>query len=336
MSGKTGIAWSDMTWNPTIGCKRVSAGCDHCYAFQLHDQRHIAWKRGRWNSAPTQYHLPFSKVQLMPERIEDPLHWRKPRRVFVNSMSDLFHEDVPGSFINQVWNTMFNARHHTYQILTKRPERLLEWTRTKAAYTHWPIEDIWPDWIWLGVSVENQQAADERIPLLLQTPAAVRFLSCEPLLGPVDLVPWLKLGWVCELCHRRDTSRSLPDGWELVLQSAVCHECRELARVNGGIMNAYGGMFAQGPDPRPWRSGLHWIIVGGESGAHSRPMDLAWVESLVEQCQYPHLPVFVKQLGTVWAKASHAKEHHGGDIVEWPEALRIREFPQTREAVHSA
>src|SRR5690348_14696881 len=171
MSGKSPIQWTDASWNPVVGCKRVSAGCDHCYAFQLHDQRHIAWKRGRWDAAPKQYRLPFSKVQLLPERLNDPLRWRKPRRVFVNSMSDLFHEDVPGEFINQVWNTMRNAKQHTYQILTKRPERLLEWTQTKARATGWPINEIWPDWIWLGVSVENQAAADERIPVLLETPA---------------------------------------------------------------------------------------------------------------------------------------------------------------------
>ena len=198
MSGKSGIQWTagddgaqGYVWNPVVGCTRVSAGCNHCYAFALHDQRHIAWKRGRWPSAPAQYHQPFSHVQLLPDRVDDPYHWRKPRRVFVNSMSDLFHPYVPASFINEVWMTMFHARRHTYQILTKRPERLREWTEGKALATGWPIEDIWPDWMWLGVSVEDQAAADERIPLLLQTPARVRFLSCEPLLGPVDLSPWL-------------------------------------------------------------------------------------------------------------------------------------------------
>jgi protein gp37 len=180
----TAIQWTDASWNPVVGCKRVSAGCDHCYAFQLHDQRHIAWKRGRFPGAPKQYHVPFSQVQLLPERLSDPLHWRKPRRVFVNSMSDLFHEDVPDEFILDVWATMRIAKQHTFQILTKRPERMRDWVRKWASTPTY-------DNIWLGVSVENQAAADERIPLLLETPAAVRFLSCEPLLGPLDLNPWL-------------------------------------------------------------------------------------------------------------------------------------------------
>jgi protein gp37 len=286
MSGKSGIQWTaaddgtpGYTWNPVVGCKRVSAGCDHCYAFQLHDQRHIAWKRGRWDAAPKQYHLPFSKVQLLPERLEDPLHWRKPRRVFVNSMSDLFHEDVPGEFINQVWMTMRNAKQHTYQILTKRPERLLEWTQKKARATGWPINEIWPNWMWLGVSVENQAAADERIPLLLETPAAVRFLSCEPLLGPVNI--GMRPGYLYPAVVRQ---------WPI--------------------------------------DDLNWIIVGGESGPHARRLELSWVESLVDQCRMARVAAFVKQLGTRWAVEHRAHDRHGGDMSEWPEHLRVREYPE--------
>lgn len=275
MSGTSSIQWTDATWNPVVGCTRVSAGCDHCYAFQLHDQRHIAWKRGRWSSAPAQYHQPFSHVQLLPERLDDPLHWRKPRRIFVNSMSDLFHPDVPGEYINQVWHTMFNVRRHTYQILTKRPERLLEWTQRKAEATHWPIKDIWPSWIWLGVSVEDQAAADARIPLLLQTPAAVRFISAEPLLGPVTL-----------------------DDAALAL--------------------------------------LDWVIVGGESGPHARPMKLEWALPLLDQCREAGVPFFMKQLGTSLARYLGMHDRHGADIEEWRErhllpALDVREWPKTSQ-----
>lgn len=293
MSGKSPIQWTQTTWNPVVGCKRVSAGCDHCYAFALHDKRHVAWKRGTFPTAPAQYHKPFSQVQLMPERLDDPLHWRKPRMVFVNSMSDLFHEDVPGSFINDVWMTMRNAKRHTYQILTKRPERLLEWTRTKANATGWPIGEIWPRNVWLGVSVENQQAADERIPILLEAPAPVRFLSCEPLLGPVSLYPYL-------------TAQPGSLGVEL-----------RGVGLSGSV----------------YVPGIHWVIVGGESGPHARVMALPWAYMLQQQCDVAGVPLFVKQLGTVWAKEHHAKDHHGGDMEEWPEHLRVREFPQSDERV---
>lgn len=288
MAGKTGIQWTaaddgtpGMTWNPVVGCKRVSAGCDHCYAFDLHDKRHIAWKRGRWDSAPVQYHQPFSTVQLMPARLADPLHWRMPKRVFVNSMSDLFHESVPEEFIWRVWEVMLRTPQHTYQILTKRPERMRDLLTRRE-----PLPNVW-----LGVSVENQQTADERIPLLLQTPAAVRFLSCEPLLGPVDIERYLV------------KSRPYAPAFGCDAQAVAPHDA-----------------------PR-----LHWVIIGGESGSHARPMDLEWARSLIRQCRSPMVSAFVspfvKQLGTVWAREHHAHDHHGGDLSEWPVDLRIREFP---------
>src|SRR5258706_704857 len=127
------ISWTEATWSPVVGCKRVSAGCDHCYAFQLHDQRHVAWKRGRWPGAPQQYHKPFSQVQLLRERLSDPLKWRKPKLVFVNSMSDLFHVDVPDEFIAEIFAIMAMTPQHTYQVLTKRPERIRD---TVSSHTH--------------------------------------------------------------------------------------------------------------------------------------------------------------------------------------------------------
>ncbi len=146
-------------WNPITGCTRVSAGCDHCYAHAMHA------RFGKGPFTPT-FH---------PERLDEPLHWRKPSRVFVCSMGDLFHEDVTDEQITDVFHVMVSAPQHVFMLLTKRPERMREWIN--GAYTR----------IWLGVSVENQATADERIPILLQTPAAVRFVSCEPLLAPVDL-----------------------------------------------------------------------------------------------------------------------------------------------------
>ena len=169
--GKTTIEWATDTWNPTTGCSKVSAGCAHCYAERVAER---FWKDRA-----------FSEVQCHPDRLEQPLHWRKPRRVFVDSMSDLFHEDIPAEFISSVFEVMEKCPQHTFMILTKRPERML------ALLKIWSqaIEYIRPlPNVWLGVSVEDQKAADERIPLLLKTPAALLFVSCEPLLGPVDLL----------------------------------------------------------------------------------------------------------------------------------------------------
>lgn len=303
MSGKSNIQWTagddgvaGYTWNPVVGCTRVSAGCDHCYAFQLHDQRHVAWKRGRWPSAPEQYHQPFSRVQLLSDRLSAPAHWRTPRRVFVNSMSDLFHPDVPDEFIYAVFVVMRGLPQHTFQVLTKRPGRMHQfvtetWPKHAALYDGWlsglPRNTalVAPN-IWLGVSVENQAAADERIPLLLDTPAAVRFLSCEPLLGHVSLLPWMS---------------DSPDHAEYNLR-------------------AYGRS-------QP----LSWVILGGESGPHARAMELGWALSLREQCRAAGVPFFAKQLGSVMAKRLGLRDRHGGDTLEWPPELMVslygREWP---------
>lgn len=186
MSQRSNIEWTEATWNPVVGCTKVSPGCKNCYAEKLHNQRHKALLEGK--DLPAQYAEPFEKLATMPERLDAPLHWRKPRRIFVNSMSDLFHEDVPFEFIARVFGHMHSANWHTYQILTKRAARMrefVEWYRTtwlKGFESAWPKEY---GHVWLGVSVEDQQRADERVPELLRTPAAVRFLSAEPLLGGV-------------------------------------------------------------------------------------------------------------------------------------------------------
>lgn len=173
MGQKSSIEWTDRTWNPITGCTKVSPGCANCYAERITERFHGAGS--------------FAEVVLHPERLHQPLHWKEPSRIFVNSMSDLFHEDVPSEFIGHVFAVMALARKHTFQILTKRPERMrreirsLENVALEADCT-WPIPNVF-----LGVSVENQHFADERIPILLETPAAVRFISAEPLLGAVDL-----------------------------------------------------------------------------------------------------------------------------------------------------
>ncbi len=221
MSYKSEIEWTDATWNPVSGCTKVSPGCAHCYAESIT----LRFKRGG----------PFlpgkSTIKLHPERLKLPLSWNTPRRIFVNSMSDLFHEEVPLSFIREVFSVMERSPKHVFQILTKRHQRLAQLAP----------ELFWASNIWMGVSVENQVWADRRIPCLKQVPAIVRFLSCEPLLRPVDLSNHL--------------------------------------------------------------DGLHWVIVGGESGFKARRMDPNWVRSLRDQCHTANVPFFFKQWGGRTSKA---------------------------------
>lgn len=186
MSDNSAIEWTDATWNPVTGCDKVSPGCDNCYAERIVERFH---GKGA-----------FATVVRSEEKLYAPLHWRKPRRVFVNSMSDLFHDDVPAPFIARVFDVMRRTPQHTYQILTKRHGRM------RALMNDWAPVSGRPPWVhtgpwpppnaWLGVSVENQKWADIRIPALRATPAAVRMLSCEPLLGPLDSLDLTGIGWV--------------------------------------------------------------------------------------------------------------------------------------------
>jgi protein gp37 len=160
------IEWTDKTWNPVTGCTKISQGCKHCYAERLYERFH-----GKGS---------FRNITCHPDRLEHPLRWKKASMVFVNSMSDLFHEEVPFSFIYDVFIIMQKAHWHTFQVLTKRAQRMLEF------FVYAQFKEPIPN-VWVGVSVEDQKAADERIPVLLKIPAAKRFLSCEPLIGEVDL-----------------------------------------------------------------------------------------------------------------------------------------------------
>lgn len=249
MSDKSAIEWTDATWPLTYGCTKVSPGCAHCYIERTPPYR-MAGLRFERGDIP---------VTLKPERLDWPLRWRKPRRVFVCSLSDLFHDDVPSAFIRLAFGVMARTPQHTYQVLTKRPYRMLREVRAwlsdqdgseSPPGTVRPLPNVW-----LGVTVENQRFADERIPLLLQTPAAVRFLSCEPLLGPVDL---RALGIPTVV----DTDGNGNDTWY--------------------------------PDPNRC---IDWVIIGGESGPKHRPMDLAWARALRDQCAVAGVPFFMKQIG---------------------------------------
>jgi protein gp37 len=322
---QTGIEWTDATWNPVVGCRKVSEGCRHCYAKTLHDLRHAASKAGK--RVPLQYARPFEDVQVMPDRLEDPHHWRKPRRVFVNSVSDLFHEDVPDDFLARVFGVMRSEPRHTFQVLTKRPARMLDFlTRCRLCEHDWITHDgtnptafggtgvivgdpgTWPlPNVWLGVSVEDQQRADERIPHLLRTPAAVRFLSCEPLLGPVDL------GQGIEPVHADDCLNCGWDGERFIDKEKyeftsrgdlICPECGY----------ASGMTSAKASDES---AGIDWVIAGGESGTGARPMHPDWVRSLRDQCQAAGVAFFFKQ----WGEFIPADWDRGGPTGSFPVSL---------------
>ena len=176
MAEQTGIQWTDATWNPIRGCTQVSPGCAHCYAKAFAE---------RFRGVPNHPFTQGFDLRLVPEKLELPLGWKEPRRIFVNSMSDLYHEDVPEAYILQVFAVMNRASHHTFQILTKRHERLA------ALAPRLP----WAPNIWQGVSIENNRWA-RRADALRSVPAAVRFLSCEPLLGPLDTLNLDGIHWV--------------------------------------------------------------------------------------------------------------------------------------------
>ncbi len=307
MGTSTAIEWTDATWNPVRGCTRISEGCRNCYAERVaarfskpgqpfHGFAEMKDVGPRWTG----------KMALVEKHLEDPLRWKKPQRIFVNSMSDLFHEDLPFKDIKRVFDVMARARHHTFQVLTKRADNMLSF------FQAWGSQVVLPN-VWLGVSVEDQDAAKKRIPHLISTPAAVRFVSCEPLLGPID---FSKTG-----------ERTWP-------------------KVN-------------------WKPvSLDWAIVGGESGPGARPCDVRWIRRLVKI--EGRIPIFVKQLGghvidrndagfdghepDCWPEGTETDDWHedpsrqyqgadarvllrdpkGGDMDEWPEDLRVREFPQVR------
>lgn len=338
------IEWTDETWNPLRGCRRVSPGCEHCYA-ERQAARPILSGPGK----PYEGLVRIRRASMFgnplgpqwtgatagPDRLDEPLRWRKPRKVFVCSMSDLFYEGHSDEQIAHVFAIMGSCPQHTFQVLTKRAERMAAWfarrndnggAETWAAEWTARIRGVngWggdaPGWplpnVWIGVSVEDQQRASERLPHLLRVPAAVRWVSAEPLLGP------LVLGLLGTMPH--DISpRYAP----------VCER-------------------------------IHWVVTGGESGPGARPCDLAWIRALRDECQQAQVPVFVKQLGArptwgsgdapgqrgpariacinepsklCWSpkwcvEAGHCRDGaslkgKGGDPSEWPADLKVREFP---------
>jgi len=209
MSLNSAIEWTDATWNPTTGCDRVSAGCDHCYALTLAKRlKAMGNIRYQIDGSSGTSGIGFG-LTVHKDKLYEPLSWKKPRRVFVNSMSDLFHPRVPRNLILEIFDVMGEAHQHQFQVLTKRPRRMApiveDWCLTRA---HEPLSNVW-----LGTSVENQEWADRRVPLLVQAPAAVRFLSCEPLLGAITIQDTTKLDWVIVGGESGPQARSMDAEW---------------------------------------------------------------------------------------------------------------------------
>lgn len=254
----TAIEWTDTTWNPVTGCSKVSPGCAHCYAETL--SLRFGWSKLPWTPENAE-----ANVVLHPERLRKPFSWREPRMVFVNSMSDLFHEEIPLEFLAQVWDVMVRTPQHTYQILTKRPERIARALGPDGIgfyAVEGPVRFPQPN-IWLGTSIENMRWVG-RADALREMPAAVRFISAEPLLGP--LVEWM----VCGNCW------DWPD--------ADCIECEGLRRwPSMESLNL---------------TGIDWLIVGGESGPMHRPIKAEWVRDLRDLASFGEdTAFFFKQWG---------------------------------------
>ncbi|GAA3417653.1 DUF5131 family protein [Streptosporangium vulgare] len=312
----TKIEWATHVWNPTTGCDRVSAGCDNCYALTMAKRLKGMGAEKYQRDGDPKTSGPGFGVSEHRGTLNEPFGWRKPRRVFVNSMSDLFHESVSESFIAQVFATMASTPQHTYMILTKRHARMRSLLRKWAPITGappWVHTGPWPlPNVWLGVSVEDQRWADVRVPALLETPAAVRFLSCEPLLGPVDL-------------------RNLARGGALV-------DC-----LGGDVKSASDGVVYTGAP-----SVIDWVIVGGESGPGARPMHPAWARSLRDQCVTAGVAFHFKQWGAYrwiagsrWNAETACWEDHGSIPERVSKKLSGREldgrtwdeFPAAQSAV---
>jgi protein gp37 len=286
------IQWTEKTWNPLVGCSKASAGCKHCYAERdaprVLRRLEVVAKSGGALATVNAYRKALNlegktprwsgRAVPMPHKLMEPMRWSKPTLAFVNSMSDLFHPTVQDTYIATVFGVMAATPQHTYQVLTKHPDRASRWfdegRYARESETPWPLPNVW-----LGTSVEDQATADSRIPHLLACPAAVRWVSYEPALGPVDFWPFFS-------DSRGDGPRCNPDG----------------------------------------SSALGWVVVGGESGPNARPFDPAWAQGVIGQCHEAGVPAFVKQMGSAPVGMA-LKCRKGGDMEEWPEALRVRQYP---------
>lgn len=342
MSDRSSIEWTNSSWNPIrarrkdtgkVGwaCVKVSPGCQRCYAETLNGRNLPECGTGLDYTVPA---LSLVDFVIDEKTLEQPLRWKRPRKIFVGSMTDLFGEFVPDAFIDRIFAVMALCPQHTFIVLTKRAKRMREYFRAApwgqiemvaeeicleakrspviSAADMLSMNRIPLPNVWLGVSVEDQQRADERIPDLLATPAAVRWVSYEPALGPVDF-------WYPKTIY--------PDGPPRCCSGFEC-----------GCMGK--------PTEPPLIHGIDWIVVGGESGPGARPFNIAWARDTIRQCREAGVAVFVKQLGArphsihlnpnVTSQDDEIvtnyklKNRKGGDMAEWAEDLRVRDFPEVQ------
>jgi len=277
MADRSLIEWTDATWNVVTGCSRVSRGCQNCYAERLaatrlrhhSSRRGLVDANGRWTG----------EVRRNEQWLDQPLRWRKPRKIFVAAHGDLFHENVPGEWLDRIFAVMAAASIHVFQVLTKRPSRAREYLAGAArdrilpkvnryfnahgmSARKWPLSNIW-----LGTSIEDQRTADLRVDCLLHAPAAIRWISAEPLLGRIDL-----------LHLKPPTSRPT-------------------------TVDALRGMRHYAGTAMPAPAALDWVVAGGESGPRARPMRPEWARDLQRQCFLAEVPFFFKQWGGITSKA---------------------------------
>lgn len=345
MAENTEIQWPDHTFNPWLGCTKIGPGCKFCYAEAQMDKwlGRVKWGpagdrmrtseaywRGpiRWNKNLARgwvWRCENCNERLVTRGPREVLGdckscglsvWRNIRRekVFCASLADVF-EDNPQveDWLLDLLRLIFDTPYLDWLLLTKRPQNVIPfmddacWLETGCPM--FGSDEPLPRNVWLGTSVENQAAVDERIPQLAAVPARVRFLSVEPLLGPVSLWEWLAPNSMYKAyCHQKRTGHksygsAIDDDAGNI--KARCPDCEAVFCDN---------------DPQ-----VNWVIIGGESGPNARPLELAWVRDIVNQCRAAHVPVFVKQLGSVWAKQNGARHPKGGDMAEWPTDLRVRE-----------
>ncbi len=267
---RTKIEWTDTVWNPITGCTPISKGCRNCYAKRM-STRLV----GRYGYPKDD---PF-RVTFHPNRLEEPMRCKKPKRIFVCSMGDLFHEHVLDKWLHRIWEVMASCPQRTFFVLTKRPQN------TKF------IGNALPN-LWFGVSVEDQKTADERIPILLQIPAAHRWVSIEPCLGPVDIEPYFP--------------RTICDGCGKEMSVGRIHE----------ILNNIEDRFPEKCGTGIETEGLDWVVLGGETGPHARPLHPDWVRLLRDQCQAAGVPFFFKSWGE-WKPYWPNEEKPTGKWREW-------------------
>ncbi len=369
MGDKSHIQWTMATWNFLIGCTKKSLGCMGCYAIRvawrlMHNPNpKIAKKFEGTVARDSKGELNWTgRINFDEETLALPLRWTRPRRIFVNSLSDFFHPNVETRWILAALGVMMATRQHTYQILTKHPDRAarifrdIDGVATQRELTprelieeagleyveacHLQAHDS-DDWPLLNVeiltSVEDQATADERIPWLLKVPAVIHGISAEPLLGPIDLTRWLEpTGFQCldpDCVHRQRSFLSGAEQEEYELTEDWINGNGETEQgdpicLDCGLVGTWTG----------YDKGLDWVIVGGESGPGARSMHLEWARSIVAQCKEAHVPVFVKQLGShpvLWRDddpevppyAYRLEDRKGGDITEFPTDLQVRELP---------